>query len=109
MTAKTAVPRGAHLSNKQIARAAVDGKIVTFFSAPESILARGYVVGMDDYHWMVYTSSGDIALVHKSAPMVKISEIGPPDEIHKAARVGESFWAYCRENILGIGMEKPSS
>lgn len=83
--------RGSMLSDKQIVEASRRGRkvIFRFVSSLPGHEVEGYVVGMDDYHWMVATprqrpssamGHGDherweqaplsTTLVHKSAPLI---------------------------------------
>jgi hypothetical protein len=56
---------GAALSIKQLAHSVKDGRQVRFhLTTGDEII--GYVCGMDDYHWMVVTSSGTKHLLHKA-------------------------------------------
>lgn len=63
-------PRGSEMSNKQLARTVLHGRMITFrFPTGESI--TGYLCGMDDYHWMVVTpESGLKHLIHKGGASV---------------------------------------
>jgi hypothetical protein len=89
--------QGSSMSAKQISRAAVDNRKLAFnLIAPPSRVA-GYVVGMDDYHWLVAQGNEDLLLVHKgSAATVEFlsgflsSEDTDFQEYTK--RVGASFW-----------------
>lgn len=70
-TGRARARRGSSLSDKQVAFAVRDGKAVTAtLSTGEKI--TGHVFGSDDYHWSIVTVSGDIVLVHKSSPSLKI-------------------------------------
>lgn len=63
------------MSSKQLARTVVDGKAITFrFVSGEPI--TGYLCGMDDFHWMVITSSCEKHLIHKgSASIITMADV----------------------------------
>lgn len=98
------------MSTRQIARAAVEGRKVTFkFETLDSI--TGYVVGQDDYHWFVIDPSGnnpslapETMLVHKgSAAVLKIHT--EPTLTTEPAKdfietVGSSFWDFCNRTYF---------
>lgn len=102
---------GAFMSNKQIAKAATHGRLVTFqfLSTNPAHEVTGYVVGMDDYHWMVASvlpedlRSEDevlaLSLVHKSrVDMVRLASRGTLDQEEVTVQlaldaIGGSFWA----------------
>jgi hypothetical protein len=106
--------RGAFMSNKQISEAAARGRKVTFafLSSQPAHEVIGYVVGMDDYHWMVASVVPEpapeqdpiaIVLVHKSADMISLSSRNSFDqetqEVQKALTdIGGAFWDYCTRN-----------
>lgn len=72
------------MSRKQIARTVLNGQQVTFES-PSGSMVRGYVYGMDDYHWAVVSPNGQTSLVHKAgAPVIRIHpECTYEDELAK--------------------------
>lgn len=105
------------MSDKQIARAATLGKRITFrfLSSHPYHEVSGYVVGMDDYHWLIASvlpeedrAKSDekisISMVHKSR--VDLILIGPQalktepvsDEI---ISVGQGFWDHCDRTYHG--------
>jgi hypothetical protein len=67
--------QGASVSTKQLTFAAADGRRLTF----DTLGLSGYLVGLDDYHYLVAVLDGtgqnisDVALIHKSTPLVRIS------------------------------------
>lgn len=64
---------GSSLSTKQLARTAVDGKALTIRVDGENL--RGYLCGMDDFHWMIVTPDGEKHLVHKgSASIITLAD-----------------------------------
>lgn len=109
---------GSGMSDRQMARAAVDGRLITFiqqlrmdWDEPNAALS-GFLVGMDDYHWMIVPDSVNksedlpVILVHKSCPFVMISRdvfLGDQPEPFRAAvrKIGSGFWSHCRQEHLG--------
>lgn len=95
------------MSDRQIARAATSGRSLTFgFIGAESL--TGYVVGMDDFHWLVAhhteTSKPTISLVHKgSAALITIS---PESDLLDSGikpfveRIGRGFFDFCTTTFL---------
>lgn len=66
-----AARRGSAQSDRQVAYAVRDGKAVTATLATGEKIT-GFVFGADDYHWSIVAKSGDVFLVHKSSPALKI-------------------------------------
>lgn len=117
--APTARKTGSAMSDKEMARAAVEGREVVFFPS-DRLTVAGFIVGMDDFHWKVacprfstsyetYTTQV-IALVHKSCPVVqigssssllKVAEEGELDWVDWVKEVGTPFWAYCERTYFG--------
>lgn len=64
---------GSAMSDKQLARTVLDGRILTFTTSTGDIVT-GYLGGMDNYHWLVVTPQKEQVLVHKSAPKIKIGD-----------------------------------
>jgi len=71
---------GSAMSTRQLVYAATHGRKVTFQFGPDDD-EQGYIVGMDDYHWMLAVPTWDtehpveVVLVHKgSAGRIKISQ-----------------------------------
>jgi hypothetical protein len=96
-------PRGSANSSKQLAHAAVRGSSITFKMVNDENIT-GFLVGMDDYHWVVVASGTEqVSLVHKaSAPVVKISQrndmADEPDPTQAfIAKVGSGFLDFCRQ------------
>lgn len=94
------VRRGSSTSDKQVAYAVRNGHEIEFHHGVDGIhVVRGYVFGMDDYHWAVVTESLHQWLVHKSAPLLHISpDPTLPDE-NKQAEI-ESLVAPFREWVM---------
>lgn len=99
---------GSAMSDKQIATAAVTGRKLTFRTGV-LVPIEGYVVGMDDYHWLVaepsYEDRGvQTTLIHKSCPLVTFTDeflAGEIDEDRQIIRdIGGSFWTFCVTNHL---------
>lgn len=112
--------RGSEVSDKQIAQAAMNGRRVTFrfVSTQPSQEVTGYVVGMDDYHWMVATvvpeesrKKGEPpvynALVHKSrVDIIRLWPVSTIETEDQAAQsllhsIGGKFWRYCEKHYHG--------
>ncbi len=94
---------GSAMSDKQIARAAVNGQMLMFRTGV-LVPMEGYVVGMDDYHWFVAVPSDNhepfqTTLIHKSCPLVTFTHhyLVDEDEVNreKVREVGQAFWEYC--------------
>lgn len=64
--------QGSTMSDRQVAYAVKDGRMVTV-TLPDGQEITGYIFGKDDYHWALVTPDGEVALVHKSAPALRIS------------------------------------
>jgi hypothetical protein len=107
---------GSFVSSKEIARASVDGRKVTFTVVGLEPVS-GFVVAMDDYHWKVAVpiiqQSDDpdedlfkTVLVHKSAPLVEVDRKpydlrdGTPQALVLIA-MSEQFWRYCNKTYFG--------
>lgn len=104
--------RGSFLSDKQVTDASRRGRTVTFkvLKSQPAHEVTGYVVGKDDYHWMVacpqileIAQSEDrdlikIRLVHKSADLIELDtkdSLSGLAQEHRDAikKIGEPFWA----------------
>ncbi len=71
VTGRARSRRGSDLSDRQVAYSVRDGKSVTAtLSTGDQI--SGYVMGSDDFHWAIVDTSGEVHLVHKSSPSLKI-------------------------------------
>lgn len=66
--------RGATVSRKTIALAAIEERMLTFSLGPDWKI-RGFVCGMDDYHWKVVDAGGNVHLIHKGRAVVTIHSI----------------------------------
>ncbi len=92
------------MSSKQLARSVIEGRQVTFDT--ETGTFRGYLCGMDDFHWMIVTSNGFQLLIHKSAPVVTMGKDCTYDsEEHKDVLedVVAPFRRYVEETYFGKG------
>jgi hypothetical protein len=101
------IPRtGSIASTKAMARAAVEGRLITFSFSEEWIIS-GYLIGMDDFHWVIVEMASNLKtnLIHKSVPHVVIGTSTLDTESEefqrRAKEMGESFWGYCKKNYLG--------
>jgi len=99
---------GSHMSDKQMARAAVEGQRLVFRTGVEMPI-EGYVVGMDDFHWLIATPSDTrepvmTTLVHKSCPLVQFTPLYLRDEDEEDRRliqdIGVPFWRFCQSSGL---------
>lgn len=100
---------GSAMSDKQIARAAVNGQRLIFRTGAWTPL-DGYVVGMDDFHWLI-ASPGDLTgepvtttLIHKTCPLVSFTDTyladEPEEDRTEIEKIGRPFWAYCENQNL---------
>jgi len=90
------------MSTKQVSRAAIDNRQLRFVLNVNLEPVEGYVVGMDDYHWMIAqrshpTALPTTALVHKgSTAYVEFTNMFLHSEDEQlqtfAKKVGASFW-----------------
>lgn len=55
---------GSSMSDKQLARTVIDGRMLTFRLSDGSQI-DGYLCGMDDFHWLVVTETASKFLIHK--------------------------------------------
>lgn len=99
--------QGAAMSDKQIGRAAFEGRKIAFHTGVFDL--AGYVVGSDDFHWLVAAIHRDrgvyTALVHKTCPVVVftpdlLSEESEPNRKAVEA-IGSAFWAWCGKTYVG--------
>lgn len=86
------------MSAKQISRASTDKRKLAFILSGQVPRVAGYVVGMDDYHWLVATGDEGLSLVHKGSaatveflPAFLDTEDQPYQDYTK--KIGEPFWA----------------
>lgn len=100
------------MSDRQIAYAATSGRKVTFTVVHQEQPIVGYVVGSDDYHWLVADPSGEgdvvtTSLVHKGlAPVATISPVSTLENEPPAVRaavegIGRGFWLFCDREYFG--------
>lgn len=64
--------RGSSLSDRQVAFAVRDGRMVTATLSSGEVV-EGYIMGTDDYHWALVTADERVVLIHKSAPSLCIN------------------------------------
>ena len=98
------------MSSKQMAYAATSGRRVSFSFLAANHQVSGYLVGMDDYHWLVACLvPGEVqtTLIHKSsADLVTISNESTLDSEHDYIKVavqeiGRGFFAFCNRTYFG--------
>jgi hypothetical protein len=103
---------GSSVSSRQMAYAAVNGLKVNlqWLSVDRSV--AGYLVGMDDFHWMLVSTnsdidSSDVVLVHKASPDLVIiikepSLASEPKYLQVIVEdVGRGFFSYCDKTFFG--------
>lgn len=97
------------MSSKQIARAAVKGQRIRFVFNANIDPIHGYVVGQDDFHWLVAhldNNTHKITLIHKgSAALLTISPeptLRNEDADTQAfvEKAGRGFWLWCDKNYF---------
>lgn len=113
---ETTTRRGSTASDKQLGRAAAEGKTARFYTdGVDKPPVLGYLVGMDDYHWTVATLSSAempedrvplVTLVHRSCPLISISPeptlaVEPEAYREWLTGVGGKFWEFCSKKYLG--------
>jgi hypothetical protein len=94
------------MSTKQMLRAALNESLLTMWFSDDRFLS-GYLVGMDDFHWLVAHVKNrrvHVSLVHKTIPHVEISpvfalESKDPDHVHEVRKISSSFLAHCRKQL----------
>ena len=95
---------GSRNSSKQLAFAAVRGSLISFKPVDMEPVS-GYLVGIDDYHYVVAVpdqTSAKITLIHKQCPFVSIGNNSDLENASIPTRefvslVGSSFLALMRE------------
>lgn len=66
--------RGSSASDSQIWHAVKNERAVSFRVFSEAEPTNGWVMGADDYHWVVVTAPLiEVVLIHKSCPEVRIT------------------------------------
>lgn len=72
-TSRSRSRSGSFFADKQIAYAVRDGVAVEVtLVGGQSVI--GWVFGTDNYHWGLVSRMGEVSLIHKSAPCLKITE-----------------------------------
>lgn len=103
---------GSSMSSRQMAYAATAGRKVTFRFLTAHHVIHGYLVGMDDYHWLVAEIPADVpivvtTLIHKgSADLVNISPestlVSEPAHLRVAVEeIGRGFFTFCNKTYFG--------
>jgi hypothetical protein len=67
-------PTGSAVSTKQLAYTVRDGRLVIFHLSND-VAVKGYLAGMDGYHWLVITPALSIFLIHKSCAYVDLGKL----------------------------------
>lgn len=96
---------GSHMSDKQMAHAAVNNNLL-HFNFSFGVIISGYLSGMDSFHWMIITKDGGTLLIHKSrVDFVEITDSKLANEdadiIEKVTKVAEPFWKFCERVFFG--------
>jgi hypothetical protein len=99
------------MSSRQIAHAATGGRRVTFLWLTAKHTIEGYIVGMDDFHWLVIPtdafSDWQPVMIHKASPDITVistesSLDSEPDHVKVAVEeIGRGFFTYCDKIFLG--------
>ncbi len=84
-------------SEKQMAHAAKSRKRVSVV-LPDGSKVSGYLVGADNYHWVLLSADGHTHLVHKTAPAVTIEKMSIEND-PDAASIASSIEGY-RSSVL---------
>jgi hypothetical protein len=99
------------MSTRQMAWAATAGRKITFTWLGPAHTLEGYLVGMDDFNWLITSigSEPQTVLVHKASPDLTVISAEPslhsePNHVQDAVyAVGRPFFTFCEENYLGKG------
>lgn len=106
------------MSDKQIARAAVEGQRLIFRTGAWTPV-DGYVVGMDDYHWLIAAPGEEstdpviTTLIHKTCPLVSFTDTYLADEPEEdrivIQQIGRPFWESCVKQglVRAISNQEP--
>lgn len=106
------------MSSRQVARAAVHGHNIRFVFNNNIEPITGYVVGQDDFHWLIAHSDGanfKTTLVHKgSAALLTISPSSTllneeADFRTYVEKIGRGFWLWCDETYFASRNIDPAS
>lgn len=84
--------RGNSASQKQIDKSVLEGRAVAFTTTVG--LVTGYVVGADDYTWVVSAHDGTVSLVHKTCPLVTLGQDTTIDLHPEAERLAAAYKAF---------------
>ena len=98
------------MSSKQLAYAATVGRRITFDFLSSGRTIQGYLVGMDDFHWLVsYAVLGEVetVLLHKGAvDMVTLTGSRTLADEEPGVQVaieatGQPFFDFCERTYFG--------
>lgn len=82
--------RGSSSSDRQIAYAAQEKRIVIFHTVMR--IVHGWVVGLDDFHYVVVEPGEDrVVLIHKSCPLIVVGDTSEPVHNSVAQKMLASF------------------
>jgi hypothetical protein len=88
----------ANTSTNTMRKAAANGSLLVFRGPSWEI--RGYLCGMDDFHWKVVDIDGTVSLIHKSQASVSIYEAHTIEDLDTEDRetvqgIAGSFRQHC--------------
>lgn len=111
-TSKRSTKRGSEFSDRQIAHAVRDRKMVKAI-LPNGEEVSGFIYGSDDYHWGIVSCEGATVLVHKSGVCLEITSMTLPDfrkyQQDVVSPVIEPFRDNVMEKFFGKTQSVPSS
>lgn len=92
------------MSSKQLARTVLDGRLLTF-RLTSGAEVEGYLSGMDDFHWMVVTPTGQKYLLHKgSTALIALAEdcvYADEPKLNQLEKVVRPFREFIAREIFG--------
>lgn len=104
---------GSRVSSRQMAYASVNGRKITaiYFRGDAEHCVTGYVVGMDDYHWLiadtqVWQRTHELVLLPKGrVDLIRLSPDSTldkePDAVREAIeKQSRGFHVWCEQNNL---------
>lgn len=84
--------RGNSASQKQIDKSVLEGRTVVFTTTVGLVV--GYVIGADDYTWVVSSTDGFVHLIHKTCPLVTFGQETTIDLHPKAESLASAYKAF---------------
>jgi hypothetical protein len=101
------------MSSRQMARAATDGRRITLAWLDAKHEVNGYLVGMDDFHWLILADDLQTHLIHKSSPDFVIIEkscslTSESSLLQETVdEMGRAFFNHCNRTFLGKTNSSP--